>query len=207
MIGDAVRLAAAAALAAVAFMMLFAPGTRHRALDPDEPIAADGSLIAGRAHTVFDSEPALGAFSERARSDSDDPKDFQERLKDERWWTDHSRERIAQLLGRPDRSLCDNAKHKQLIAAVRSYYDARGRQKASFTLRGPRAKAAIEQEWSTPLDQRIDQFVRETILSGFLRKDEIPGSSYPEFAKLFADTEEVGAACPLLASEGSTERP
>jgi hypothetical protein len=39
----------------------------HRPLDPDEPIAADGSLAAGRARTIFDFEPVLGAFDEQSR--------------------------------------------------------------------------------------------------------------------------------------------
>ena len=40
-----------AVLAAIAFEVVFAPRAAHRALDPDEPIAADGSMIAGKART------------------------------------------------------------------------------------------------------------------------------------------------------------
>ncbi len=79
---------------------------------------------------------------------------------------------------------------------MRIYYGARGRQKSSFALRGPRAKLAIEKEWSTPLDRRIDEFVRATLLSGFLRKDDVPAPVYPEFARVFADTDEAPDACP-----------
>jgi hypothetical protein len=52
------------ALAAIVFEIVFAPRAAHRALDPDEPIAADGSMIAGKARTIYDTNPLLGAFSE-----------------------------------------------------------------------------------------------------------------------------------------------
>ena len=58
----AVRTMGMIALVAAAFVYLFAPGVTHRVLDPNDPIAADGSLIAGHARTIFDTEPALGAF-------------------------------------------------------------------------------------------------------------------------------------------------
>jgi len=193
MIGAFIKLIGAIAIAAVVYAIVFAPNGRHRPLGPDDPIAADGSMIAGRARTIFDTEPAL---REPPRPDPDDPKDFEQRLKDEKRWTDHSREPIAQLVGPLDRSLCENARHKRLIASVRLYYDARGRQKHSFALRGPRAKAAIEKEWSTPLDQRIDNFVRATLVAGFLRKDDVPAAMYPEFAKVFANTDNAVGACP-----------
>jgi hypothetical protein len=174
----------------------------HRPLDPDEPIAADGSLAAGRALTIFDFEPMLGAFDDpNAHEDFDDPKNFQERLEIEKNWTDHSREPIARLLGPLDASSCEDANRKRLIAAVRTYYDVRGRQKHSFALRGPQATAAIECEWSTPLDQRIDAFVREAVQSGFLHKRDVPERSFPEFANVLAGRQEIGAACPPLKTE------
>ena len=61
------------------------------------------------------------------------------------------------MLGALDTSSCEETSRKRMIAAVRTYYDARGRQKHSFSLRGPHANAAIEREWSTPLDQRGHQ--------------------------------------------------
>ncbi len=54
----------------------FLPRAKHRALDPDEPIAADGSMTAGRARTIYDTNPLLGAFGEKPRPDPDDPKNF-----------------------------------------------------------------------------------------------------------------------------------
>jgi hypothetical protein len=174
----------------------------RRALDPDEPIAADGSLIAGRARTVFDFEPLLGALDDpNVRPDPDDPKDFEDRIAIEKDWTDRSREPIAKLVGPLDASSCEDANRKRLIEALHTYYDARGRQKNSFALRGPRAKAAIEREWSTPLDRKIDAFVRRAVLSGFLHKREVLAHYLPEFAKVVANTSEVGVACPPLKTE------
>ena len=46
MIAAAARTVGMTALVAVALVLLFARGTTHRVLDPNDPIAADGSLIA-----------------------------------------------------------------------------------------------------------------------------------------------------------------
>jgi hypothetical protein len=186
----------------ILLVVMLASRQTHRPLDPDEPIAADGSLAAGRALTIFDFEPVLGAFDPPyPLSDSDDPKNFEERIALEKTWTDRSREDIAKLLGPLDASSCEDANRKRLIAAVRTYYDARGRQKYSFSLRGPHAKAAIEREWSTPLDQRIDTFVREAVQSGFLYRRDVPERSFPEFTKVLAGRKKIGAACPPLKTE------
>jgi hypothetical protein len=194
------------ALAAIAFEIIFFPRTIHRALDPDEPIAADGSMIAGKARTIYDTNPLLGAFGEHRRPDPDDPKEFGWLIENDRWFAGHDRDTIAKLIGPLDAARCADVSRKELIAAVRTYYGTRGREKHSFSLRGPRAKAAIEQEWSTPVDQRIDEFVRRAVQSGFLHKNEIPANVYPEFARVFANTLEVGAACPPLKVERNFDK-
>ncbi len=185
-----------AALAAIVFEVTFAPRAAHRALDPDEPIAADGSMIAGKARTIYDTNPLLGVFGEPPRPDPDDPRDFEQRIAIEKWGTDHARDAMAQQIGPVDGSLCEPSVHTRLMTALHRYYDVRGRQKHSFSLRGPRATAAIGKEWSTPLDRRIDEFVRRALLSGFLHKNEVLTHYLPEFEKTFADTQEVGAGCP-----------
>jgi hypothetical protein len=201
----AVRTMLLAALAAIVFAVVFAPRAAHKALDPAEPIAADGSMIAGRAQTIYDTNPLLGAFGE-VRPDPDDPNEFQWLIENDRWYTERDREAIAKLLGPLDASRCENAVRTRLIGAVRTYYGTRGREKHGFSLRGPRAKAAIEQEWSTPLDRQIDDFVRQAVQSGFLHKNEVPANVYPEFATVFADTREIGAACPPLKIERGVEK-
>ena len=63
----------------ILLVVMLASRQTHRPLDPDEPIAADGSLAAGRALTIFDFEPVLGAFDPPyPLSDSDDPKNFED---------------------------------------------------------------------------------------------------------------------------------
>jgi len=191
MIGLVAKAAAATVLIAVAVGFFLAPTNKRRFLDPKEPIAADGSLIAGRARTIFDTELAL----REPPPNPDDPKDFEQRIKDDKWGNDRSREPIAHIVGPLDQSFCENARHKLLIAAAQVYYGTRGREKRSFAIRGPHAKAATDSEWSTPLDRRIDDFVRAALVSGFLRKDDLPAAVYPEFAQMFADTDEAPDAC------------
>jgi hypothetical protein len=186
-------------LAAIAFEVAFAPREKQRTLDPDQPIAADGSMIAGRALTIYDTNPLLGAFG-WPRPDPDDPKEFQWLIENDRVFTERGREAMAKFIGPLGAALCEDATRRGLIEAVRTYYGTRGREKYGFSLRGPHAKAAIEAEWSTPLDQRIDAFVRQAVQSGYLHKNEVPANVYPEFTKVLADTREIGTTCPPLKS-------
>ena len=55
--------------------------------------------------------------------------------------------------------------------------------------------AAIEQEWSTPLDREIDDYVRHALAYGILHRRDFAEKSYPEFAKTFANVEELGGGC------------
>jgi hypothetical protein len=188
-------------LATAALIILFVPRSAHRAIDPDEPIAADGSMKAGGSRTIFDTNPLLGAFGAPPRPDLDDPAVFQDRIEMEKWSSDQARVPISKLIGPLDAERCQDIPRQKLIGAARIYYGARGRQIYSFSLGGPHAKAAIEQAWSTQIDKEIDEFVRRALRSGFLHKNEIPPNVYPEFAKVFADTEEIGAGCPPLKIE------
>ena len=193
-------------LAAITFDIIFLPRAKHRALDPDEPIAADGSIIAGKARTIYDTNPLLGAFGEAPRPDPDDPKDFQWMIEIYRPMNDRARDQVAQLLGPLDAARCEDAARRKLIEAVHAYYRTRGSEIYSFTLRGPHAKAAMENEWSAPLDREIDAFVRRALQSGFLHKNEVPANVYPEFAKIFADTKEIGSTCPPLKVDRGNEK-
>jgi hypothetical protein len=193
-------------LTAIIFEIIFFPRAAHRPLDPDEPIAADGSMIAGKARTIYDTNPLLGAFGEPPRPDPDDPKDFQWMIEIYRPMNDRARDQMAQLLGPLDASRCEDASRRKLIEAVHGYYRTRGGEMYSFTLRGPHARAAMEKEWSTPLDREIETFVRRALQSGFLHKNEVPANVYPEFAKIFADTQEIGSTCPPLKVNRGDEK-
>jgi hypothetical protein len=190
-----VRTAAAAALGLAVFTAFLARGG-NRPLDPNEPIAADGSLIAGRAHTIYDSEPVLGAYSTPSRSDSDDPADFEPLIKADRPSIEFDRSLFKRVLTEPlDSSLCAERQHRMLLLAVRSYYEERGREKQTYTLRGPLATAAFEREWSTPADRDIDDYVRHAVQYGLLHKNEMANDPYGDFARTFADTKELGSGC------------
>jgi hypothetical protein len=189
--------AAVRTLAVVLLLVIvLVPTGDHSPLDPDEPIAADGSFTAGNARTIFGVNPLLDAFTEPERPDPDDPKEFKARFDFERDWTERSRDVLAGLLGRIDWSLCDPARRKPLIDAIRKYYGARTVQKANFSRRGPRAAAFIEGVWSTPTDQRIDQFAKQLVTSGFLQMREVPKPDYPEFAKVTHNATAIGKTCP-----------
>jgi hypothetical protein len=192
-IAGGIGAAAILAVLAIGAASFIAPKAARRAADPQAPIAADGSMVAGRSRTFFDMEPA---YRDPPPSNPDDPKEFEQRIKDDKRTNDRSREPIIQLLGGLDRTFCENARHKLLIAATQLYYRTRSREKQSFAIRGPRAKAAMEKEWSTPLDRRIDDFVRAALVSGFLHKDDFPASVYPEFVNVFAATDDGPDACP-----------
>src|SRR5260370_19746945 len=129
MTAAAARTVGMIAVAAVAFVYVFDPGGTHRVLDPNDPIAADGSLVAGRAHTIFDTNPAYGAFRPPVRSDSDDPADFEPSIKRDRGCAESDRALFKTLLGRLDWSLCKGGDHALLIMAGRHYYGTRRRPK------------------------------------------------------------------------------
>jgi len=98
------------------------------------------------------------------------------------------------LRQRLDWSLCAGTDHLLLMGAVRSYYGTRGRTKQLFSLRGPRATAAIEQEWSTPLDRQIDDYVGHALSYGILHKRDFPERTYPDSSRCLLTSRSLAAA-------------
>jgi hypothetical protein len=192
MIGSVIQKAGPIAMVAVLVAYALTPSAK-RELGPNDPIAADGSLAAGRGHTIFDSQPALGAYDPHPTSD--DPADFEPLIKNERPFAQRDRAAFKTLLGRLDWSLCKGADRQGLIWAVRNYYEERGRNIRQFAARGPRAKAAIEAEWSTPDDREIDNYVQHALQYGILHISDVSANTYPEFARLFAGTPQYSAGC------------
>jgi hypothetical protein len=177
------------------------PFGRHVPLDPDEPIAKDHSLSAGRARTIFDFEPALGAFGEPKRPDPDSLEAIQEMFDIEKDWTDRRRDLIAAFLYAPDGAFCEEDYRQSLIAALKGYYDARFRQKYSYSMRGPHGKEFIEAAWSTPLDRRIDDLARRLVTSAAIKPGDMPERSVPEFAKVVSSVAVTGDGCASLRAE------
>lgn len=185
-----VRTVSLAALAAGLLAYAAVPHVNRGILGPNAPIAADGSMMAGRART----RPADGAFPQ-ASPTSDNPADFEPAIERERSYADFLRSRLQMLAGKLDVSLCKGSERQTMFFAVRDYYQTRGREKHNFSLRGPRAAAAIEREWSGAADRNIDNNVRHAVQYGFLHKHDF--ATVPEFTKTFADTQEFGEGCTV----------
>jgi hypothetical protein len=184
-------------LTTLALTVVFTPRSARRVLDPNGPIAADGSMIAGRAPTIYDTNPLFGAFRQSLPG-SDEPQDIEADIIHAKWSAEHDRAPIEKLLGPLNWSRCKKVAHVLLVSAARTYYGTRGREISRFSVRGPRAKAAIEQVWSTPADRQIDDFVRHALQYGILHKNDLPGKTYPEFARMFDDVQELGAGCTTI---------
>lgn len=180
------------ALAIAVLVLASAQGINRSILDPNGPIAADGSMTAGRARTFHDAEPASGALTPSNQM-SDDPADFEPAIERERSHAEAQRAQFKNFGGKLDVSLCKGSDRWMLFLAVRDYYQTRGREKSGFALRGPRATAAIDREWSSATDREIDNYVKHALQYGFLHQRDF--SALPEFAKTFADTEEFGEGC------------
>jgi hypothetical protein len=184
---------------ALVLAMVLITFERQAPLDPDQPLAADGSLAAGRARTIFQFDPLVGAFDEMRPADPDDPHDFEEYFAIESNWVDRSRDGIVDLIEPVSPALCDLERRNRLIAAIRTYYDTRSRQKASFRIRGPRASKFIEQAWSTATDHKIDSFVRQLVTQGFAQASELLPRVYPDLFEIVAHLPVTASACPDIA--------
>ena len=156
-------------------------------------------MIAGRAATIYDTNPLFGAFR-RPLPGSDDPQDVEADLKHAQWTAEYDRKPIQSLLGPLPWSRCEKSAHARLVSAAQIYYGTRGREIGRFEVRGPHAKAAIDAVWSTPDDRQIDDFVRHALQYGILHKRDFPGNIYPEFVRIFADVQELGAGCSTTDS-------
>jgi hypothetical protein len=180
---------------ALVLAMVLIPFERQIPLDPDQPLAADGSLVAGRARTIFQFDALLGAFDEPRPVNPDDPHDFEEYFEIQSTSVGQSRDGVVDLIEPIGLGLCAPDRRKRLIAAIGTYYDTRSRQKASFRVRGPRASRFIEQAWSTTTDHRIESFVQQLIRRGFLQMWEISPQAYPDLVDLVGPASAPAAAC------------
>jgi hypothetical protein len=192
MLAAVARKTAPIALSGIVVACILAAGNKHRELGPNDPISADGSMTAGRAATIHDTNPL---FRERLAQNPDDPAEFEPLIKTEHPFVERDRALFKGLHGRLDWSLCQGSGRRQLMLAVRTYYQERGRLTAEFSHRGVRAGAAMEREWSTPGDREIDDYVRHLIQYGIVHKRDFPLPNHAEFNRIFAGTQELGAGC------------
>jgi hypothetical protein len=153
------------ALATVSAGLFFAD-ERKQLLGPRDPIAADGSLQAGRALTLSELKPV----PERPRSDLDDPGKFEERFSK----SPIERVRNAVLEFEPlGPTICELDRRSQIIAAIQNYYSTKKYLNTEFHFRGPRASKFVDEAWTTPKDRQIEAFVRQLLERGYLRAREI----------------------------------
>jgi hypothetical protein len=158
-------LASSVVLAALVFT-----GQSRRALDPREPIAADGSLTAGRALTLADQEPP------KAPVDLDDPTTFERVFS--RSSIGRSRDAVLEFIELPASAICEPDRRQQLIAAIRLYKADRKYLSTEFHFRGPRASKFIDQAWTSEKDLRIEGYMARLVQQGYLRASEVSSPSF-----------------------------
>lgn len=177
-----ILLALAVVLAALSFS-----DEGKRILGPRDPIAADGSLQAGRALTLAELKPVPA----RPMSDLDDPGQFEERF------SNSSIERVRNAILEfepPGPATCEPGRRAQIIAAIQNYNGARKYLSTEFHYRGPRASQFIDQAWTSQKDRKIEVFVRQLLERGYLRAREIAPRDHSFLFDVFA--QEFGAnAC------------
>lgn len=158
-------LASSLVLSALVFV-----GQSRRALDPRDPIAADGSLTAGRALTLADQEPP------KAPVDLDDPLSFERVFS--RSSIGRSRDAVLEFIELSGSAICESHRRQQLIDAIRLYNADRKYLSTEFHFRGPRASKFIDQAWTSEKDLKIEGFTAQLVQQGYLRASEISPPSF-----------------------------
>src|SRR5665213_1363833 len=166
-------------LGGILAIALFA-GDHKRLLDPRDPIAANGSLAAGRALTFAELKPA----TEPASSGLDDPVVFERRFSGSS--IERDREAILDFSMLSGPALCEVDRRQQMIDAFQKYYGTRKYLHTEFHFRGPRASQFIDNALTTTKDSQIDAFVRQLLESGYLRAREIWPRDRSFFLDVFA---------------------
>lgn len=156
----------AVALAVIMAAMLLANET-GLIPGPRDPIAAAGSMKAGRALTISDLEPSR----EPIVTDLDDPRTFEKRFSGLQ--VEQYRAAILDLAGLAGQALCQPDRHRQLVVAIQNYNGIKRFLNAEFHFRGPRASRFIDDAWTTAEDQQIEAFVRLLQERGYMRAREI----------------------------------
>jgi hypothetical protein len=149
--------------------LVFTGPSKH-ALEPRNPIAADGSLTAGRALTLADQEPP------KTPTDLDDPTTFERRFAGSS--VERSRDAVLAFIELPDSATCEPDRRKQLIAAIRLYKADRNYLSTEFHFRGPRASKFIDQAWTSEKDRKIEGYTARLVQQGYMRPSDI---SPPDF--------------------------
>jgi hypothetical protein len=151
---------------AVVLAALFAGGEHERALGPRDPIAADGSLTAGRALTIDQIEPP-----KPAPPGLDDPRQFEERFANSR--VERYRDATLEFVKLPNSALCEPGYRKQIVEAIQNYSGVKRYMSNEYHFRSPRAGKFIDDAWTSAKDRQIEAFVTRLLEQGYFRADEI----------------------------------
>jgi hypothetical protein len=152
-------------LLAIGTAALFVTGERKRVLGPSDPIAADGSLTAGRALTISELKPPAPL------PDLDDPGIFERVFLNSS--AEPSRDAILAFIELTGPALCESDRHAQMVAAIRNFYGIKKYLSAEFHFRGPRASKFIDEAWASSKYQQVEAVVQQLLERGYLRPREI----------------------------------
>jgi hypothetical protein len=164
-----------------------------RAVAPNEPLAVDESLSAGRNRTFVDAHPGIYAPPPLSRRELGDARDREFREGIDRRLRERVRAEALDQLRRPGPALCEGAGRKDFIGGVGGYYRLRYSDQHNYAVRTPAEQAQVEKAWSTPLDQQIDGLLREFFVSGYFRRQDLRKS--PIIDEVLSGAVPTGRAC------------
>ena len=106
---------------------------------------------------------------------------------------EHYRNRTLESLRRPGPQLCADPQRTLFVAGVNQYYAMRFSQQHGSGVRTPEEQAQIERAWSTALDQQIDSLVRDFVVEGYIRRQDLKKS--PIVDQVLSGVTPNGHAC------------
>lgn len=149
---------------------LVVTGQSRHVPDPRDPIAADGSLTAGRALTLADQEPPQPA------ADLDDPSIFEKRFSNSS--VELSRDAVLKFAELPISTICEPDRRGQLISAIKTYKSDKNYLSTEFHFRGPRASKFIDQAFASEKDLKVEGYMTRLVQQGYLRASEISSPAF-----------------------------
>jgi hypothetical protein len=179
-------------LATVALVVVVPYWWSH-SVAPNQPLAVDGSLAAGRNRTFVDENPDIYAPPPLSQRQPGDPREQAFRDKIDGDLRDRARKWALDQLRRPGPGLCNEPGRTPFINGVSGYYAARDSQQHNYAVRTPAEQAQVERAWSTALDQQIDGLVREFFVAGYLRRQDLRKS--PIVDEVLSGAVSTGHAC------------
>lgn len=144
-----------------------------KAVAPNEPLAVDGTLSAGRNNTFADQHSGIYAPPPLSQREVGDARDREFRKAIDANTRERFRSGALDQLRRPGPALCEGDGRKELIASVNAYYSERYSQVHSSAVRTPAEQAEVEKAWSTAADQQIDGLFRDFFIRGYFRRADL----------------------------------